>query len=55
MPPPYSDLLAHWSIEYRPVRKLIYLIIEIIVGLGLGLVPGVDNFAHIGGFVSVSR
>ncbi|ORY90853.1 hypothetical protein BCR35DRAFT_274877 [Leucosporidium creatinivorum] len=44
------DLLAHWEIEYRPVRKLIYLIIEIIVGLALGLVPGVDNFAHIGGF-----
>ncbi|KAM0751820.1 rhomboid-domain-containing protein [Meredithblackwellia eburnea MCA 4105] len=44
------DLLAHWGIEYRPKRKLFYLILEIVVGLALGLVPGVDNFAHIGGF-----
>ncbi|SGY68592.1 BQ5605_C004g02901 [Microbotryum silenes-dioicae] len=44
------DLLAHWNIEFRPLRKLVWLIIELIVGLALGLVPGVDNFAHIGGF-----
>lgn len=35
------DLLAHWKIEYRPKRKLVYLLIEIIIGLGLGWVPGV--------------
>ncbi|GAA5857319.1 hypothetical protein JCM8547_002218 [Rhodosporidiobolus lusitaniae] len=45
------DLLAHWKIEYRPKRKLVYLIIEIIIGLGLGWVPGIDNFAHLGGFL----
>ncbi|KAI5479790.1 hypothetical protein MNV49_002602 [Pseudohyphozyma bogoriensis] len=45
------DLFAHWSIEYQPKRKLFYLILEIVVGLALGLVPGVDNFAHIGGFL----
>ncbi|KPV76893.1 uncharacterized protein RHOBADRAFT_12722 [Rhodotorula graminis WP1] len=45
------DLLAHWKIEYRPKRKLLFLIVEIIVGIGLGWVPGVDNFAHLGGFL----
>ncbi|GAA6047716.1 hypothetical protein JCM3770_001742 [Rhodotorula araucariae] len=45
------DLLAHWKIEYRPKRKLMFLIIEIIIGIGLGWVPGVDNFAHLGGFL----
>ncbi|GAA5844877.1 hypothetical protein JCM9279_000028 [Rhodotorula babjevae] len=45
------DLLAHWKIEYRPKRKLAFLIVEIIIGIGLGWVPGVDNFAHLGGFL----
>ncbi|GAA5910983.1 hypothetical protein JCM8208_003948 [Rhodotorula glutinis] len=45
------DLLAHWKIEYRPKRKLLFLIVEIIIGIGLGWVPGVDNFAHLGGFL----
>ncbi|GAA5949053.1 hypothetical protein JCM21900_003189 [Sporobolomyces salmonicolor] len=44
------DLFAHWKIEYQPKRKLLFLVIEIIVGLALGWVPGVDNFAHLGGF-----
>lgn len=34
------DLLAHWKIEYRPKRKLLFLIVEIIIGIGLGWVPG---------------
>jgi uncharacterized membrane protein len=50
LPQSRSDLLAHWKIEYRPKRKLFYLLIEIIVGLALGWVPGVDNFSHLGGF-----
>lgn len=37
---PCSDLLSHWKIEYRPVRKFVGLVIEIIVGLAIGLVPG---------------
>ncbi|GAA5984147.1 hypothetical protein JCM11641_000329 [Rhodosporidiobolus odoratus] len=46
------DLLTHWSIEYRPVRKLLLLIVELVIGFGLGWVPGLDNFAHIGGFAA---
>ncbi|MBW0516992.1 hypothetical protein O181_056707 [Austropuccinia psidii MF-1] len=44
------DLVAHWSIEYRPARKLGFLLFEVIGGLALGLIPGIDNFSHIGGF-----
>ena len=25
------------------------VVIEIVVGIGLGYVPGIDNFAHLGG------
>ncbi|GAA5984829.1 hypothetical protein JCM5350_004251 [Sporobolomyces pararoseus] len=44
------DLTAHWKIEYQPKRKLFWIIVEIVVGFGLGWVPGIDNFAHLGGF-----
>ncbi|QRW00376.1 clathrin adaptor complex small chain [Ceratobasidium sp. AG-Ba] len=46
----WVDLLAHWKLEYRPWRKLVMLIIDLIIGVALGFVPGVDNFAHLGGF-----
>ncbi|POW23356.1 hypothetical protein PSHT_00346 [Puccinia striiformis] len=44
------DLISHWNIEYRPTRKLVFLVFEIVAGLLLGLIPGIDNFSHIGGF-----
>lgn len=44
------DLVAHWSLEDRPKRKLFWLVVEMVIGFGLGYVPGIDNFAHIGGF-----
>ncbi|GAA5871020.1 hypothetical protein JCM16303_001667 [Sporobolomyces ruberrimus] len=44
------DLAAHWKIEYQPKRKLFWIVVEIVVGFGLGWVPGIDNFAHLGGF-----
>jgi len=47
----FVDLVAHWSIEYRPKRKLVFLLIELILGVALGYVPGIDNFAHLGGFL----
>ncbi|BGP19040.1 hypothetical protein JCM10213_009250 [Rhodosporidiobolus nylandii] len=45
------DLLAHWSIEHQPKRKLLFLLIEIVIMFGLGYVPGIDNFSHLGGFL----
>ncbi|EJU01107.1 rhomboid-domain-containing protein [Dacryopinax primogenitus] len=47
----WVDLLTHWNLEDRPGRSLIFLIIEFIIGFGLGYIPGVDNFAHLGGFL----
>ncbi|KDR84898.1 hypothetical protein GALMADRAFT_233355 [Galerina marginata CBS 339.88] len=47
----WVDLVAHWKYQYRPVRKLIFMTIELLLGLALGYIPYVDNFAHIGGFV----
>ncbi|GAA6012588.1 hypothetical protein JCM10207_009049 [Rhodosporidiobolus poonsookiae] len=47
----FVDLLAHWKIEYQPKRKLLFLIIEMIIGIGLGWIPGLDNFAHLGGLL----
>ncbi|KAJ7125662.1 hypothetical protein C8R43DRAFT_898313 [Mycena crocata] len=47
----WVDLFAHWSYHYRPVRKLVFMAIELILGVAAGYIPYVDNFAHLGGFV----
>lgn len=43
------DLLVHWSLIISPMRYFLGLMIGSIVGLVFGLLPGIDNFAHIGG------
>ncbi|KAJ5066311.1 rhomboid-like protein [Anaeramoeba ignava] len=45
------DLLQNWKQIYEPKSSLIKMIVVIILSFGLGLLPAVDNFAHIGGFV----
>lgn len=45
------DLLYSWSERRHPGRELLFIIIEILVSLALGLLPGLDNFSHIGGFI----
>ncbi|KAJ6604570.1 hypothetical protein DFH09DRAFT_1123132 [Mycena vulgaris] len=47
----WVDLFAHWAYHYRPVRKLVFMTIELIIGVAVGYIPYVDNFAHLGGFV----
>ncbi|KAF8213129.1 hypothetical protein K438DRAFT_1803438 [Mycena galopus ATCC 62051] len=47
----WVDLFAHWKYHYRPVRKLIFMAIELVIGVAVGYIPYVDNFAHLGGFV----
>lgn len=47
----WVDLFAHWKYQYRPVRKLVFMTIELAIGVAIGFIPYVDNFAHIGGFV----
>ncbi|KAI0393958.1 rhomboid-domain-containing protein [Xylariaceae sp. FL0594] len=45
------DLLYSWNERRKPVRELLFSVIEILVSFVLGLLPGLDNFAHIGGFI----
>ncbi|KAK9375884.1 rhomboid family-domain-containing protein [Lipomyces chichibuensis] len=44
------DLLLNWQLYERPKRALMSHLIEIVIAFALGLLPGIDNFAHIGGF-----
>ncbi|ANB15386.1 hypothetical protein AWJ20_3013 [Sugiyamaella lignohabitans] len=44
------DLLFNWQLYASPKRNLAIHIGEIIVSFVLGLLPGLDNFSHIGGF-----
>jgi membrane associated rhomboid family serine protease len=46
------DLAYSWRERSHPVRELIFLLLEIVVSFVLGLlIPYIDNFAHIGGFI----
>ncbi|KAF9462142.1 hypothetical protein BDZ94DRAFT_752247 [Collybia nuda] len=47
----WVDLFAHWKYQYRPIRKLIFMTIELLIGVAVGFIPFVDNFAHLGGFL----
>ncbi|KAF9507865.1 hypothetical protein BS47DRAFT_1303472 [Hydnum rufescens UP504] len=47
----WVDLIAHWGLEYKPVRKLMFLIVDLIIGISIGFIPGIDNFAHMGGLL----
>jgi membrane associated rhomboid family serine protease len=47
-----SELLTNWTIYANKCLALFTLIVVIAVNLAFGLMPYVDNFAHIGGFVS---
>ena len=45
------DLIFHWGERKSPVADLAWLVGCIIICFVLGLLPGLDNFAHIGGFL----
>ncbi|KAJ7553570.1 hypothetical protein O6H91_06G103600 [Diphasiastrum complanatum] len=47
-----SELLTNWTVYSNKCAALSTLIIIIIVNLAVGLLPHIDNFAHIGGFIS---
>ncbi|KAJ3417099.1 hypothetical protein HDV05_006958 [Chytridiales sp. JEL 0842] len=44
------DLFQNWRIIAKPWWELIKLSITVIVSLLIGMLPYIDNFAHIGGF-----
>ncbi|XP_048570410.1 RHOMBOID-like protein 2 isoform X1 [Triticum urartu] len=47
-----SELITNWSLYANKVAALLTLVLVIVVNLALGILPRVDNFAHIGGLIS---
>lgn len=47
-----SELITNWTIYANKLAALLSLLIIIAINLAVGILPHVDNFAHIGGFVS---
>ncbi|PKI31208.1 hypothetical protein CRG98_048401 [Punica granatum] len=47
-----SELITNWTIYANKFAALLTLIFIVAINLAVGLLPHVDNFAHIGGFVS---
>lgn len=44
----FIDVLVNWKTIANPIRELIKLLLVTIISLVLGLLPGLDNFAHLG-------
>ncbi|GJN85970.1 hypothetical protein PLIIFM63780_009546 [Purpureocillium lilacinum] len=45
------DLLYSWKERRNPVKDLMFVILDMVISFVLGLLPGLDNFSHIGGFL----
>ncbi|PKA46540.1 hypothetical protein AXF42_Ash012673 [Apostasia shenzhenica] len=47
-----SELITNWTIYTNKAAALLTLLIIIVINLAVGILPHVDNFAHIGGFLT---
>lgn len=45
------DLLYNWTTRRSPMKDLLFLLLDVAIAFVLGLLPGLDNFSHIGGFI----
>jgi membrane associated rhomboid family serine protease len=45
------DLFYNWTSRRSPMKDLLFLLLDIAIAFVLGLLPGLDNFSHIGGFL----
>ncbi|XP_050214808.1 RHOMBOID-like protein 1 [Mercurialis annua] len=45
-----SELITNWSIYSNKVAAFTTLLVIVVINLAIGILPQVDNFAHIGGF-----
>ncbi|KAE9459516.1 hypothetical protein C3L33_08575, partial [Rhododendron williamsianum] len=45
-----SELFTNWTIYTNKAAAVLTLVIIIVINLAVGILPHVDNFAHIGGF-----
>ncbi|EFR04794.1 rhomboid family membrane protein [Nannizzia gypsea CBS 118893] len=46
------DLFYTWGKKQRPWVDLMFMLITVAISFVLGLLPGLDNFSHIGGFLT---
>lgn len=44
----FIDVIVNWKTIHRPMAELMKLLIMTIISLVLGLLPGLDNFCHLG-------
>ncbi|PWA53525.1 Peptidase S54, rhomboid [Artemisia annua] len=47
-----SELITNWTIYSNKAAALLTLIVIVVINLAVGILPFVDNFAHIGGFMT---
>lgn len=45
------DLLYTWRERPSPWKDLAFIALDVVISFVLGLLPGLDNFSHIGGFL----
>ena len=45
------DLLYTWKERRSPWVDLAFIVVDVVIAFVLGLLPGLDNFSHIGGFL----
>jgi len=45
------DLLYTWKQRQGPIKDLLFICVDVLIAFVLGLLPGLDNFSHIGGFL----
>jgi len=46
------DLIQNWKLIVNPWIELIKMLLIIMISLGVGLLKFIDNFAHVGGFIT---
>ncbi|KAL6565193.1 Retinoblastoma-like protein 1 [Orobanche minor] len=47
-----SELLVNWTIYENKLESLLSLLLIIMINMAVGILPHVDNFAHLGGFIT---
>lgn len=47
-----SELITNWTVYANKCSALMSLVFIIAINLAIGILPRVDNFAHVGGFIS---
>ncbi|EYU18983.1 hypothetical protein ABFS82_04G181600 [Erythranthe guttata] len=47
-----SELLVNWTIYENKLESLLSLLLIILINMAVGILPHVDNFAHLGGFAT---